>query len=196
MTVLKRPSNNRNQSSIANEKGNETEVQVRRLEENTVYPDGVICSATGRNGQVHLYEDRVLITRKGFVSAISFGFRGDKEILLQEITSIGWKDPGIAVGYIHFGYRGGHDPINTGVFSGSNIVNNENAVIFAQQHQADFKKFRKVLEGKRAEINRPQATTTSTLSPMDELKKLAELRDMGVITSEEFEAKKAQLLEI
>lgn len=40
----------------------------------------------------------------------------------------------------------------------------------------------------------PQATPPAQSDYIDELKRLAELRDMGIITAEEFEAKKQQLL--
>lgn len=156
---------------------------------------GIICSARGRNGQVHLLEDRVLITRQGFVSAITYGFRGDKEILISEITSIGWKEPGLTTGYIHFEYVGGQAPVRTGVFTDNSIVSNENAVLFTQDHQRDFEEFRKLLEEKRAELRKPlQVVATAAASPMEELKKLAELKELGIVTEEEFEAKKKQLL--
>ncbi len=40
----------------------------------------------------------------------------------------------------------------------------------------------------------PPAASPSQLDYIEELKKLAELRDMGIVTAEEFEAKKKQLL--
>lgn len=39
-----------------------------------------------------------------------------------------------------------------------------------------------------------QNAVPSAVSPMDELKKLKELLDMGIVTQEEFDAKKKQLL--
>ena len=156
---------------------------------------GILCSAQGRNGQVHLFEDRVLITRQGFWSAITYGYRGDKEVLISEIISIGWKEPGFTAGYIHFEYIGGQAPVRTGVFADDSIVNNENAVLFDKEHQRDFEEFRKLLEEKRAELRKPQqVVATAAASPMEELKKLAELKEMGIVTEEEFEAKKKQLL--
>ena len=156
---------------------------------------GILCSAQGRNGQVHLFEDRVLITRQGVWSTITYGFRGDKEILISEITSIGWKEPGWTTGYIHFEYVGGQAPVRTGVFADDSIANNENAVLFTQDHQKDFEQFRKLLEEKRAELRKPQQVVASVAaSPMEELKKLAELKEMGIVSEEEFEAKKKQLL--
>lgn len=44
------------------------------------------------------------------------------------------------------------------------------------------------------EIKAPVATQSTTVSAADELKKFKELLDMGVITQEEFDAKKKQLL--
>ena len=154
-----------------------------------------ICNARGKNGQVHLFEDRVLITRQGFVSAIFYGFRGEKEILISEITSIGWKEPGLMPGYIHFEYVGGQAPVRTGLFADDSIGDNENAVLFTEDHQIDFEEFRKLLEEKRTELRKPQqVVATAVASPMEELKKLAELKESGVVTEEEFEAKKNQLL--
>ena len=40
----------------------------------------------------------------------------------------------------------------------------------------------------------PAAQAAPASSPMDELKKLKELLDMGIVTQEEFDAKKKQLL--
>jgi hypothetical protein len=38
-------------------------------------------------------------------------------------------------------------------------------------------------------------STAPSVDPLDQLKKLGELRDAGILTTEEFEAKKAQILE-
>jgi hypothetical protein len=45
---------------------------------------------------------------------------------------------------------------------------------------------------RKAEV---QPSTAPSVDPLDQLKKLGELRDAGVLTTEEFEAKKAQILE-
>ena len=171
--------------------------EAKRNEAKDARLAGIICSARGRNGQVFLFEDRVLITREGFMSFLSYGFRGDKEILIREITSIGWREPGnFTTGYIHFGYRGGQMPVRTSVFDDDSIVNNEDAVLFTDEHQRDFETFRRLLEERRAEMSRPEVIVSSGLSQMDELKKLAELKEMGIVTEDEFEQKKKQLLGI
>jgi len=58
-----------------------------------------------------------------------------------------------------------------------------------------LKSFYDMIREKIDEVN-IQEKTNSTFSVMDELKKLAELRDMGVVTEEEFKLKKKQLLEL
>ena len=53
----------------------------------------------------------------------------------------------------------------------------------------------KIASGSKPAAAAPQAAPSApTESPMDQLKKLAELRDAGVVSEEEFEAKKAELL--
>ena len=46
------------------------------------------------------------------------------------------------------------------------------------------------------EFKKIQEANTNSLSSADELKKFKELLDMGVITQEEFDAKKKQLLNL
>ena len=55
---------------------------------------------------------------------------------------------------------------------------------------------KRISESKSAKSNSTQSTTVvqQALSTADELKKFKELLDIGVITQEEFDAKKKQLL--
>ncbi len=46
----------------------------------------------------------------------------------------------------------------------------------------------------RERMGQPSAQATSAPDAMEQLKKLAELRDAGVITAEDFETKKSELL--
>jgi hypothetical protein len=49
-------------------------------------------------------------------------------------------------------------------------------------------------QNRQAPANQPPVPQPQAPDVMDQLKKLGELRDAGVLTSEEFEAKKADLL--
>ncbi|MBM0255754.1 SHOCT domain-containing protein [Micromonospora sp. 4G55] len=57
----------------------------------------------------------------------------------------------------------------------------------------DVARFAELLRARAGQ--RPAATAVpSQPDPLDQLRKLAELRDAGIVTAEEFEAKKRQLL--
>ena len=88
-------------------------------------PDGALWFASGVNGQVTLLEDRIRIERKGGLAFLSYGFRGTKEILIREMSSIEYKDAGgMLNGHILFLYRGGRD-VKTSVFGNDSIASNE-----------------------------------------------------------------------
>ena len=126
---------------------------------------------------------------------MAYGFRGTKEILIREMTSIEYKDAGgMLNGHILFLYRGGRD-VKTSVFGDNSIASNENAVIFDRDNQAAFDTLREMLNDKIEQYNNPQQVVMQAgPSYLDELKKLGELRDAGVITSDEFDQEKAKLL--
>lgn len=60
-------------------------------------------------------------------------------------------------------------------------------------NQGDVEEFAQIM---RARVGQAAAAPTAVVDPMEQLRKLAELRDQGVVTEEEFAAKKAQLLGI
>ena len=111
------------------------------------------------------------------------------------MTSIEYKDAGgVLNGHILLLYRGGRD-VKTSVFGDNSIGSNENAVIFDRNNQEAFDTLRQMLNDKMNQYNNPQQVVMQTgLSYLDELKKLAELRDTGVLTSDEFDQQKAKLL--
>ena len=53
---------------------------------------------------------------------------------------------------------------------------------------------KEVNRARRSSTSSPPQSRPSSEDPAESLRKLAELRDAGVVTSEEFEAKKAELL--
>jgi hypothetical protein len=71
-------------------------------------------------------------------------------------------------------------------------VNDEKSVIFTRKQQAQFQSLRDIVDS--AIAAGPAVAHAPTIDPMDQLRKLAELRDSGVVTEAEFQAKKRQLL--
>lgn len=203
------------ENAAANEVERELQDAEREMEKLAQFQvPGSKASAIGINGQVHLFEDRIVISRLGTGAAMSFGYRGTKEILLKDISSIGWKEPSLPTntGYIHFGFIGGRDPVATeisprvwfrpvfrpGVIApireDNPIWSNENAVMFTPGKLTEFQNLKSLLDQRRAEIHSTNLTPGTAPSDLDELKKLAELKEMGIVTEDEFEQKKKQLL--
>ena len=64
-------------------------------------------NAKGINGQVELFRNRICIHRKGLISLLSPGLKGDKDLMISKIASVHLKnaDPS-GNGYIQFFLRG------------------------------------------------------------------------------------------
>ena len=118
-----------------------------------------------------------------------------QEIFFRDISSIEYKDAGrVSLGHILILYRAGSD-VKTSVFGDNSIASNENAVMFIIDDQPAFDTLRTMINDRMEQYHKPQQVQIqSAPSNLDELKKLAELRDAGVVTPEEFEREKARLL--
>ncbi len=150
--------------------------------------------AKGNNGQLAVYANRIVLMRKGVSAFMSQGIgKGDKEIALSGITAIQWRNAGVlTLGYIQFTFSGALD-LRGGILDAQK---DENAVTFNRKQQSDFERARALIDQHRAASAQTQAAAApaAALSAADELAKWAALRDQGVITPEDFEAKKRQLL--
>lgn len=122
-------------------------------------------------------------------------FRPAKSWIAQGQGHLGFLIPGITQRVTHsgggtrFGFPGTQSQLRT---------HDENYVTFFPDHQAAFERIRGAVENARIASRRPvQApveTAPTSLSVADELKKLAQLRDEGIVSGEEFDAQKARLL--
>lgn len=148
--------------------------------------------ARGVNGQVKLKDGKIIIKRQGFVSKISHGLKGDKSILINRISSVQFKKAGTFTnGYIQFAFSGS-DESKSGIID---ATKDENTVMFNKKQQPDFIKIKKKVDEL---MSQPKQSTSgnSNNSDLNDLEKLAELKDKGIITEEEFAAKKKQILGI
>ncbi|MEK5272595.1 DUF4429 domain-containing protein [Aeribacillus sp. FSL K6-8394] len=148
--------------------------------------------AKGVNGQLEFTGNKVVIKRKGMLAKMTQGLKGDKEILVKQISSIQFKSANMLTnGYIQFSFSGGKEN-KGGLFD---ATKDENTVMFNKKQQPDFEKIKAAIEEKINELHQPTAQS-APVDVADQIKKLAELKDSGIITEEEFEAKKKQLLGI
>lgn len=153
------------------------------------YP-GSVYRLTGTNARVIVYEDRVDIERTGFWNKLSYGFSGTKSIPMSSITSIQYKaGGGILNGFLQFGVLGGKER-NSGL---SGAASDENSVVFPKDKNEKAAKIRAFVEKKIAERSSP-VQSAGIVSAADEVLKLKQLLDAEIITADEFEAKKKQLL--
>jgi|SRR5690606_17270922 len=146
--------------------------------------------AKGVGDILEVYQDRVVIKRKGVMNLLIHGLKGDKEILIEAITSVQFKKAGTFTnGYLQFGILGGNEGTG-GLFQ---ATQDENTVVFTAPQQTDFEKAKQLIDELRARA-RSSSGASGQVSAADEIEKLARLRDEGVLTEEEFQAKKRALL--
>lgn len=117
----------------------------------------------------------------------------EKTFPIRNISSIEVKKPGIMAGYIQFSIAGGavrdsSFQITGGAFA---AASDENSVLFS----AD-KEHKLALEIKEFVERFKDAPAPPVGAVADEIRKLKELLDQGILTADEFSAKKRQLLGI
>lgn len=146
----------------------------------------------GIAGQLSVFNDKIVIGRKGVHAALVHGLKGDKVIPMNAIQSVQFKEgTTFTNGYIQFGILGGRE--STGGLRSA--VLDENSVPFKKSENKTAYAIKEYIENivlsRQNAYNAPQQPVTSTA---DELIKYKQLYESGFITWEEFEAKKRQLL--
>ena len=155
---------------------------------------GAVYSIQGARGR-HLvvYNDRVCITTKVTVGSLlaKNATDGSKDIYYCDMLSVQTKSPKLTIGYIQF--ETASSLMNN---KGDNFFN-ENTFTY-EKHQLPNDLVDEVVNFVKSKIAECKANKDAPavvqISTADELKKFKELLDMGVITQEEFDAKKKQLL--
>lgn len=136
-------------------------------------------------------ENKIIIKRKGVLSFLNHGSKGDKEIFIKNITAIQLKKPGLTKGFIQFSLSG-ETASKGGVLD---AVKDENSILIGDSKQYnDFVKAKELIESKINKSSNPTTITQNTHSVADELIKLASLKDSGILTQEEFDIQKQKIL--
>lgn len=159
----------------------------------------------GFNGIIKLYKDKIIIERKGTMSFLTQGLKGDKTIYLSDISSIQFKNAGTFTnGYIQFSFYGGSEN-KGGIFD---ATQDENTVMFNSAQENDFIALNHQINAALSNLKKEKAELDEKsqekleikknleISYLFEIEKLAELRDRGILTEDEFTQKKKQLLGI
>lgn len=157
-------------------------------------------TAKGRSGQISFDGKTVTITHEGLLAKTMHGFgSGSKSIPISSIGAVQFKPAtSLTFGYIQLSVsgelaKGFHAGSLSGVARNKDISKDENSVLFAKNVTKDFEK---IAEAIRAAVSSGGARdeTSPVADPVEQIQKLAELRDAGYITQEEFDAKKAEIL--
>ena len=145
----------------------------------------------GFKGCVRVYDDKVEINKKGsgFISGNT-----NKTLPMANIMSVSVTPSTIwARGFIEFTVPGGKDSSTI-----EQAMRNENALPLNASGQNDLameiKSYVEEQIMKNASNKGGTTIVQQANSPAEELKKMKELLDMGIINQEEFDAKKKQLL--
>lgn len=149
----------------------------------------------GRNGTLMIYNDYLEIDRASskFFSLIG-GLYGIKRIYYREIGSVQFKKSGIAIGWIQFSILGGRD--TGGIMT---TVSSENAITFGRHNDKWEKAYnlvRQLIDDCKLKLlQQTHSNITAQPSKLEELSKAGNLLEKGLITKEEYEKIKAELLE-
>lgn len=140
----------------------------------------------GYNGNLILTNDGIVIQR-GVKGVFGGGgmIRGNKTIPYSSIVAVQFKKAGLFNGYIQFSIKGGSEAKN-----GLKEANkDENTITFVRPSKnSEFQTAKETIE------KRTLQNGNHKYSDLDELEKLSTLHDKGIITQEEFDKKKSQLL--
>lgn len=150
-----------------------------------------------------VYEDYISLTHVRTTSGVidyigkqlSGGNSGAKKMDIEDIIAVQHREPmGLSAGFIQFVFQGGVE-YRGGVTS---ALNDENSILYDTPRIEDARTIVQYLENKRKELKRAKQggvmQVQSNISSADELKKYKDLLDNGIITQQEFDAKKKQLL--
>ncbi|MFO8143157.1 MAG: SHOCT domain-containing protein [Dehalococcoidales bacterium] len=158
----------------------------------------ILMDARGIDGHLVLLENGVRIKRSDPMVFLDKGIRGDKEIPFHRIESVQIKKAS--------SFSNGH--IRLLLLEGKGLAEpasgnsqDEYKVLFKPAQQSNFEEIKRAIEekvtaAKMAISSSPRQAAPQAISYIDELEKLASLKDRGIISEEEFTAKKRQILGI
>ena len=152
------------------------------------------------NGILTVYEDKVVISRKTLGGFITQNIKGDKTFFYSDLSSVEYRKPSIlANGYIKFITAGTKETKqNIGILGNTkmNALSDENTLIlraFNKEIPNKSEEIYNYIMKKISECKNNNVNIINT-SNADEILKFKKLLDEGIISQEEFERKKQELL--
>jgi hypothetical protein len=141
----------------------------------------------GVQDELQVFEDKLIITPKGILGFLNKGFKGSKEIPFSSISAIQLKEASMFLnGYIQFTIIGGNES-RKGIMSAQS---DENSFFFTQKNNEEIKKVKTFIQERMG--NKKSSFVNDSLA--DEILKLKGLKDQGLISEDEFEKIKQNLI--
>jgi hypothetical protein len=150
----------------------------------------------GSGAILTVHKNKIVISRHGILSFLTQGSKGDKEIYIKNITAIQLKKPGFTKGFIQFSLSG-----ETASKGGSfDAVKDENSIMLADATQYNsFLNAKKLIEEYIEDITNPKKNEPQQIIPkedteLDQIERLHNLKERGILTDEEFIHQKRKIL--
>jgi hypothetical protein len=141
---------------------------------------------------LELRGDTITINKRGWANALASGMNGARTIQISSLTAVQMKPAGMMMGYILFSYAGSK-PFMGGMWE---ATQDPDAFLFGKDLNGEVAEFKATVEKKMRESKQPAPApainSSGTLT--DELRKLAEFKNQGILSQAEFEAAKKKLL--
>jgi len=154
----------------------------------------------GQNGILIVFEDFLEISRKSFGGFMSQGGSiGSRRYYYKDIASIEYKIPTImANGYLKILASGTlEENAKVGILSSSlDSMKDQNTVVFrsfSKKNSSEVDSLYKLIMSKLSQ-SKQVSSPGNNFNKIDELKKLGELKESGILTEEEFNIEKGKIL--
>lgn len=146
----------------------------------------LICEEMGLNAKIEVYEDKVVIIRKGLHIA-TLGKVTD--VLTSKLQGVSFREAGFSAGYLRLLFAGDKPDV-----AGTDM--NPHTIMFKKKSNEAMRAVKDKIYEVMDNVLKANSTTTvvAATSSAEELKKFKELLDSGVISQGEFDEKKKQLL--
>jgi hypothetical protein len=155
-----------------------------------------MISATGSDGTVSVDGDIVTITRKGLMGKLqSASGNGNESFSLKDVAGIGFKPWSMVSGkgHLQFGLVEADGTAHWSDTFLGNASHDKHTLVFGMSAQKEFEAVRDhclpLIGGDAAYKN----VGEEKISKDEQIKRLNELKDLGVLTEEEFQREKDKL---
>jgi len=153
----------------------------------------LIMEAQGEGKKISLYQNKVVIGGKKGMMGVLMAGGAEQTIRVRDIRAVEFKNAGSVInGYIQFSTGSSAKSGGGGILAVVDAGDEPNTVHFAKKAQDDFDTLKDKVEEMMDSLDNQGSVTAPTSA--DELKKYGDLLKEGLISQEEFDQKKKEIL--